>query len=263
MFAKTSLLLTLSLVLAGLVLAACSGPALPTSMPASPTAAPSASGAPTIDVNAVQTEAAMSVIATLTASAPTIAPPTTQAPTGSPPSASPTPTWTAAPIIFPPTKTHTPGPPTPTPPRLLAANLGGGGNLVGRLLYVDTGSAIPTYTSQLSFEVVANNTKAGSSNGAGIDSVDFEIDDNLGNPVYQHRETAVRYCSFRGNETCNVFVFSSNGYKWPDSDKKITGVDLRLHNAMYTVNVNVNGKNGGNLSGSLDFNIQCSGCVNP
>jgi hypothetical protein len=220
---------------------------------------------PTVDLNAIRTDAALGVFATLTASAPTLIPVSTAA-TATATTTNPAPTSTSIPTStrtrVPPTLTFTPAPPTPTPPRLLAANLGGGGNLIGRLLYIDTGSPEPTYTSQFYFEVTANNPKVGSSNGAGIDSVDFEISDSQGNTVYRHTESAPRYCSFSGNEPCNEFDFAADGFRWPDSDQKIQGVDLRLHNATYQVDVTVRGKNNNELSGSLTFDIRCGGCPN-
>jgi len=57
----------------------------------------------------------------------------------------------------------------------------------------------------------------GRSDGDGIESVTFNINDENGNAVHTNREERAPYCLFGGNDPlCTPFFFADNGYHWPN-----------------------------------------------
>jgi hypothetical protein len=57
----------------------------------------------------------------------------------------------------------------------------------------------------------------GRSDGDGIESVTFNINDENGNPVHTNREESAPYCLFGGSDPlCTSYFFADHGYRWPN-----------------------------------------------
>jgi hypothetical protein len=110
----------------------------------------------------------------------------------------------------------------------------------------------PTFTQSLEFQVMVHDPQVGDQDGAGIESVDIQIQDSEGNTVYKHTERRAGYCPFGGGEPdCNVFIFAKNG-EWPQG-KAITSGDYK---AIITINQK---QRKGNFQWTFDFKIQLPG----
>lgn len=77
----------------------------------------------------------------------------------------------------------------------------------------------PVFREWLTFQVEPFDPAVGNRDGEGINRVNFTIvnRDRDDEQVYFRTEFNQAYCAFSGGEPdCNVFVFSHNGFRWPD-----------------------------------------------
>lgn len=71
--------------------------------------------------------------------------------------------------------------------------------------------------------------KGGDRDGAGIDSVHFQIKDGAGNVVHERREGTAGYCVFGGGEpVCNPWVVEDGVYKWRSTGLTVEDGDYDL-----------------------------------
>jgi hypothetical protein len=195
---------------------------------------------------AQEVEVQRAVAATLTASAAeqpdaaeTPAPPTA---TPTPPLDTPTETPTAAAVAAaatptPPAPTATPTTPIATPTRFarVVRPVNGGGNETlhirgpldikeGRYVLVpgfdenDLDDPV-VFRDRAVFQVEVADTNQGSEDGAGIQSVEFQISDSSG-LVYSKVEQTAPFCAFGGNDPlCPALVFAQAGNRWPSGQE--------------------------------------------
>jgi hypothetical protein len=164
------------------------------------------------------------------------------------PTGTPRPTSTQAPAG--PSETVTPASPQPSPTPLVlkTARIEGDTNKIdGIIFWPDTGGPA---TAALVCWVEAHNPSVGSSNGAGIDSIEFAITDSTGQTVYSRTVKKPSYCAFgRGNPGCTPFVFADNNNLWP-------GTNLPVQNGDFTLTATVNSADGSQWSGTASFSIE-------
>ncbi len=105
--------------------------------------------------------------------------------------------------------------PVPTP----GANAGDLLGLVyagGSFAYSPSDSSTTlTFEDEFAMELVVFDPRVGLQNGAGIDSVYFEVYDPEGEQVYEAEITAPPYCVPTGNQGCGTISLTSNG-RWPN-----------------------------------------------
>jgi hypothetical protein len=207
-------ILLVTLVVAGLLVAACGGAAAPTE--------------PEADRVATRVAEELAVAATLTAAAPEATQP--PADTAVPPTDTPPP-----PADTPVPSTDTPPAPTPTPILIAVLPVDGGGGDVpnirnnhppkdGRNVtlpgYSQSEVSEPmVYRDQIVFQVEVFDANVGTVDGDGIDNVQFTIEDDRGQQVHFRQENTPGYCVFGGGEPdCSVLVFADTGFKWPDGE---------------------------------------------
>jgi len=256
------------LVMVGLLLAACGGPA---------------PNAPEADRVATRVAEELAVAMTLTAVAPPTEAPTatpveptatTLVPTDTavPPTAVSTeqPTETPAPTNTPvPAPTDTPPPPPPTATPILIAILpvdGSDGNQnLGNNRPVKEGRNIllpgfsqaqvtepMVFRDRAVFRVEVFDDDVGYTDGDGIKNVTFKITDPGGNPVHERTENQAGYCVFGGGEPdCNVWVFAEHDYRWPDGAPIVNGT--------YSVEAVINPENGEGVSWFWSFVVELPG----
>lgn len=172
-------------------------------------------------------------------------------PTTLPPAAAPpTPTPTNTPTLIP--------TPSPTPEQFVIFEPPGGGNdnIGGYVVFpgytqgqLDFNNLV--FHNKLVFQVVAFDKNKGHTDGAGIDSVQFEI---LGDPgtVHERTERTPGYCVFGGGEpTCNVWNFAEHNYRWPEPHQ-----DQVITNGLYSAQITINPKNGDSANWNFDFRIE-------
>lgn len=199
-----------------------------------------------------EAQIAGAVAATLTANAPQAQPPTatpelapanTLAPTN-------TPTPVQVDISPPATPTAPPPAPTPTPIRIAISPVdgddgndflrGSAGSNDGRNILLpgfdqadveDT----PTFRDFINFRVEIFDTRAGLTDGAGIDRVIFRIvaDDGLGDVVWEKVETTAPYCVFGGNDPGCSPIDLRSGAQWPTP---FTG---QINNNVYLAQIDI------------------------
>jgi hypothetical protein len=174
------------------------------------------------------------VAATLTASAPTSQPSPTSTPIAPTNTAAPLPTVTLAPLPTgtPLADTATPPPPTPTPIAIAVLPVDGGGadtpnirnnNPVkgGRNVtlpgFTPAEAANPmVFHDRIVFRTEVFDANVGTYDGAGIDDVQFAINDDLGQQVHFRQENNAGYCVFGGGEPdCTVLNLAAAHYRWP------------------------------------------------
>jgi serine/threonine protein kinase/Tol biopolymer transport system component len=137
-----------------------------------------------------------------------------------------------------PTGTSLPATVTDTPPALMAT-----------IVHPSETESSPAVTKQLVFQVQAFDPAKGSTDGAGIASVDMTILDAGNKTVYERKENNVAYCSFGGGEPdCTVYVFADHNYQWPD------GTPIKDGN--YTLKAQVTAKDGRSLTLQTKIKIQ-------
>ena len=99
--------------------------------------------------------------------------------------------------------------------------------LVIRLTRPNPGDYQPA-RDELVFQVIAYDPQSGSSDGDGIEAVNFEFFDSGGAKVYENRESNASYCSFQGGEPdCNLLHFIRANKQWPNGAPIFNG-DYRL-----------------------------------
>lgn len=167
----------------------------------------------------------------------------------------PTPTPTSTPIPAQPTAT-----PSPTPEQLAFFEPPGGGNdnIGGYVVFpgytegqLDFNNLV--FRNRLVFRVVAFDKNKGQTDGAGIESVRFEI---LGDPgtVHERTERTAGYCVFGGGEpTCNVWNFAEHNYRWPEPYQH----EL-ITNGLYSAQIEINPTSGDSANWNFDFRIEGS-----
>jgi hypothetical protein len=211
-----------------IVAAACGGQATPDVNVAVQTAL--------AQTRAAEANISQAVAATLTASAPqATATPAQSTPT---PAAAatdtPAPAATDTPTAAPAANTPTPRPnPTPTPIRIAISPVDGddGNDFVRGSSPVNQGRVIllpgfdqaqvedePTFRDFINFRVEVFDTRAGLSDGAGIQQVDFRIiaDDGTGDTVWEKTEINAPYCVFGGDSPLCSPIDLRPGARWPN-----------------------------------------------
>jgi hypothetical protein len=96
---------------------------------------------------------------------------------------------------------------TETPP--------GPGSLEAEIVQTGPGNLSPYLTTEMVFQVSARHTGYGTTDGDGIDRVEFTIFDDTGEIIYEKTETAPAYCAFGGGEPdCNTLPLGQedNGF---------------------------------------------------
>jgi hypothetical protein len=83
----------------------------------------------------------------------------------------------------------------------------------------------PVFRDRLVFQIQAYDTRAGFSDGDGIESVDITITQDEDGEIVHHRtEQTAGYCAFGGGEPdCIIWVFAEHDYKWPNGRPIING----------------------------------------
>ncbi len=229
--------LTIMIMLAGLVLlaAGCSGQATPDLDAAVQTAL--------AQTREAEAQIAQAVAATLTASAPQPETPPEPTPTSPPaatlepaPTSPPTATPTAVQVeIIPPATPTAPPPPapTPTPVRIAISPVDGndGNDFLRSSANENDGRVVllpgfdqaavedtPTFRDFINLRVEVFDTRAGLTDGAGIQQVIFSIvaDDGLGDVVWEKVETTAPYCLFGGNDPGCSPINLRSGAQWPN-----------------------------------------------
>lgn len=150
--------------------------------------------------------------------------------------APPTPTPTRVQVTLP------PPPATPTrvaPVAVLPVDGGGDGSPIrnGRNVKGGRNVLLPGFESseistpmvfrdRIVFQVEVFDSNVGQTDGAGIDTVSFEIADSQG-LVHERTERNAGYCVFGGGEpTCEVWRFSQHNNQWPNG----SALNYGLHN---------------------------------
>jgi hypothetical protein len=112
----------------------------------------------------------------------------------------------------------------------------------------DSVSCKPIFTNFLAFQVLVRDPQAGNRNGAGIESVTFQIqDNNSGDTVYE--QTVKRgYCPFGGNNNCKAFVFARNNNQWQNGREIV--------NSEYQTIITIKPKNSDSFKWFFNFKIQ-------
>ncbi len=89
-------------------------------------------------------------------------------------------------------------------------------DVVTRIVRPAPGDSSPV-TTELVFQAEAYDPAVGTTDGAGIASVDMQIVDPNGFQVHQRTEVNARYCAFGGGEPdCVVWVFAEHNNQWPN-----------------------------------------------
>jgi hypothetical protein len=176
-------------------------------------------------------------------------PAATAAPTAAPPTAS-----------LPPPPTNTPPPPptaAPTPTKLLIAESdvdGDDGNDFlrsssnsnqGRVVLLPGFSQadvtdVPVFRDFINLRVEVFDTRAGLTDGAGIQSVTYRVVDDEGNGIvfWEKRENNAAYCLFGGDEPlCAPLVFTQTR-RWPDP------FGAAIQNGRYVAEIDIAPQNG-------------------
>jgi hypothetical protein len=219
------------------LLAACSGSAATTPEP---------------DRIATGVAEAKAVAATLTAGAPTAAPvaPPTRAPSASAPT---------VPVPRPPTPTHTPLPQRADP------FVPGGGDpkgLIGKMVLPGYGGSaeqvdLPVFNRQIVFQLLVHDPDFGSSDGAGINSVNITIFNPNGIVVQARTEQNAPYCSFGNDQPeCPPWIFAEHGNQWPNGSPVCQGQG-------YQAIMTVDAQNGSNEDALWRFNFDIDGNYPP
>ena len=208
-------------------------------------------GATTSEPDRIATSVAeaQAVAATLTATAPTVAPPPTAVPTLAP----------AATAPRPPTPTNTPIPQRADP------FVPGGGDpkgLIGKMVLPGYGGTseqvdLPVFNEQIVFQLLVYDPDFGSSDGAGINSVEMTIYDPNGGVVQTRTEQNVPYCSFGNDQPeCPAWKFAEHDYRWPNGTPVCRGQG-------YQAIMIVNAQNGSNTDALWRFNFDIDGNYPP
>ena len=80
------------------------------------------------------------------------------------------------------------------------------------------GSTSAIVTNALVFQVKAfDSILVGTTDGAGISTVDMRVINSSGTTVRQKTESNAGYCVFGGDKPCTTWNFSSNNYEWPNN----------------------------------------------
>jgi Tol biopolymer transport system component len=110
--------------------------------------------------------------------------------------------------------------PSPTSPPLAEIKI--------QLVQPSPGSYRPA-TRDLVFQVTAYDPQVGTTDGAGINAVDFMIYDSNRKVVFENNETNPGYCAFSGGEpTCNLINFIRERKLWLGTDLPIESGDHLL-----------------------------------
>lgn len=120
--------------------------------------------------------------------------------------------------------------------------------LVARMAQTGPNTTDTTVNGALVFQVEAYDPDRGTSDGAGIDSVDLQIFRN-GQKVYERTERNAGYCAFSGGEPdCRIWVFADRKNQWPD--------DRPIEFGPHLLRAQVNAKNGQKKVIELQVDLQ-------
>ena len=108
----------------------------------------------------------------------------------------------------------------------------------------------PVFSTSVVFYLRVHDPAYGSRDGAGIDSVDFSLEDPLNQIVQKRAEQKVKYCAFGGGEPdCSVWVFAEHGNTWPKAQP--------VENGTYTVFMTIHrADQKGDVSWQFSFEVQ-------
>jgi hypothetical protein len=112
------------------------------------------------------------------------------------------------------------------------------------------------FRDRIVFRVEVFDTRAGLSDGAGIQEVTFRIEpeDGSGQVVYEKLEQKPGYCVFGGGEPdCEVLTFAQSGYRWPGPG----GGPIR--NGPYLARIDIIAANGESTQWRWRFQIDIPG----
>jgi hypothetical protein len=180
---------------------------------------------------------------------------------------------TAAATSIPPTPTTpatlaAPKPPTPTPttaPEQADPFVPGGGDpkgLIGKMILPGYGGTseqvdLPVFNRQIVFQLLVYDPNFGSSDGAGINSVDMQISDPNGQVVQERTENNAAYCAFGNDQPeCPAWKFAEHGNQWPDGTPVCAG-------AGYQAVMTVDAKDDNNDGAFWQFNFAIDGDFPP
>ncbi len=164
------------------------------------------------------------------------------------PTPTPSPQPSEAVITTTPSPTATPLP-SPTPLLLLNVPIEGGDPNHAFYVLLVYPSYQPAATTSLWFRVYAHEPVSSKVDGQNIDSVEFTITNSKNVQVYYRKEKTAGYCAFGGGEpNCNVFVFASHNFTWPDGAKITSGT--------YNLHINATDKDQFVMFGDVKFRIQ-------
>ncbi len=167
--------------------------------------------------------------------------------------------------------TTTPAPaaatPTPSPTRVQVAVVpvdgnDGGNNNVRNDLNVNSGRNVRlpgfapeqvanpvVFHDRIVFQVEVFDRAVGHYDGAGIQSVRFNVTDGTGKTVLDQTENTAGYCAFGGGEPmCTVWYFSEHNNHWPNG--------AVLHPGLHNVQITITPKSGNDVTWVWKFRIQ-------
>ena len=122
----------------------------------------------------------------------------------------------------------------PTATSAEAATVPPANELAARIAQVGPGSTYAAIGNALAFQVEAFDPAYGSRDGDGIEEVNLEIFGPDGGKVYGRTERNAAYCAFAGGEPdCNIFEFTVDDSRWPDTDNVVRAGPHRLFATVY------------------------------
>jgi hypothetical protein len=173
---------------------------------------------------------------------------------------------TAVPATLKPT-VDAPKPPTPTrtaAPQQADPFVPGGGDpkgLVGRMLLPGYGGPPqvdePVFDQQIVFRLFVYDPNFGNTDGAGINSVNMQINNPDGQTVQSRTEQNAAYCVFSGGEPdCVIWKFADHNNQWPDGTAVCAGPG-------YQAVMTVDAKDDNNDGALWQFNFAIDGDYPP
>jgi hypothetical protein len=120
--------------------------------------------------------------------------------------------------------------------------------LVAAIAQTGPNTTNTTVNGALAFQVEAYDPDRGTSDGAGIDSVDLQIFKN-GQKVHERTERSAGYCAFSGGEPdCRIWVFADRKNQWPN--------DRPIEFGPHLLRAQINAKNGQKKVIELQVDLQ-------
>ncbi|MFN2201765.1 MAG: hypothetical protein ACK2UO_11185 [Caldilineaceae bacterium] len=122
--------------------------------------------------------------------------------------------------------------------------------IAAMLVQIGPGSLSATVSQALAFQIEAWDTAVGTTDGAGIAQVDFQLVGPTGTVVHQRTEGGAPYCLFSnssGSDECNTWRFVNALNRWPSGQSIRTG--------QHTVVATVTADNGQTEVFTYDFTV--------